>query len=117
MGTTGETALPYREAVFHGKTRGPRTFTGVSRLSVNPNANVSTGLENPLTHTRVPKSAEETRQLVRAWITAGADYILTYDGALPMDYYQAAFDEANKAGKQGAGEITGRPTCHSSRLF
>ncbi len=99
VGTTGETAVPYRDAVFHGKARGPRAFTGVSRLSVNPNANVSTGLENPLTHTRVPKSAEETRQLVRAWIAAGADYILTYDGALPMDYYQAAFDEANKAGK------------------
>src|SRR5438874_3124814 len=99
VGTTGETAVPYRDAVFHGKARGPRTFTGISRLSVNPNPNVSTGLENPLTHTRVPKSAEETRQLVRAWIAAGADYILTYDGALPMDYYQAAFDEANKAGK------------------
>jgi hypothetical protein len=97
VGTTGETAVPYRDAVFHGKARGPRTFTGISRLSVNPNALVSTGLENPLTHTRVPKSAEETRQLVRAWIAAGADYILTYDGALPMDYYQAAFDEANKA--------------------
>jgi predicted amidohydrolase len=99
VGTTGETAVPYRDAVFHGKARGPRAFTGVSRLSVNPNPNVSTGLENPLTHTRVPKSAEETRQLVRAWIAAGADYILTYDGALPMDYYKAAFDEANKAGK------------------
>jgi len=99
VGTTGETAVPYRDAVFHEKARGPRAFTGVSRLSVNPNANVSTGLENPLTHTRVPKSAEETRQLVKAWIAAGADYILTYDGALPMDYYQAAFDEANKAGK------------------
>jgi hypothetical protein len=99
VGTTGETAVPYRDAVFHGKARGPRGFTGVSRLSVNPNATVSTGLENPLTHTRVPKSAEETRQFVRAWIAAGADYILTYDGALPMDYYQAAFDEANKAGK------------------
>src|SRR5437868_4838009 len=99
VGTTGETAVPYRDAVFHGKARGPRAFTGISRLSVNPNPNVSTGLENPLTHTRVPKSAEETRQLVRAWIAAGADYILTYDGALPMDYYQAAFDEANKAGK------------------
>jgi hypothetical protein len=99
VGTTGETAVPYRDAVFHGKARGPRTFTGISRLSVNPNPNVSTGLENPLTHTRVPKSAEETRQLVRAWIAAGADYILTYDGALPMDYYKAAFDEANKAGK------------------
>jgi predicted amidohydrolase len=97
VGTTGETAVPYREAVFREKTRGPRTFTGISRLSVNPNALVSTGLENPLTHTRVPKSAGETRQLVKAWIAAGADYILTYDGALPMDYYQAAFDEARKA--------------------
>jgi hypothetical protein len=98
VGTTGETAVPYRDAVFHEKVRGPRAFTGVSRLSVNANALVSTGLENPLTHTRVPKSAEETRQFVKAWIAAGADYILTYDGALPMDYYQAAFDEANKAG-------------------
>ena len=98
VGTTGETAVPYREAVFHGKVRGPRTFTGLSRLSVNANPLVSTGLENPLTHTRVPKSADETREFVRAWIAAGADYILTYDGALPMDYYQAAFDEANKAG-------------------
>jgi len=98
VGTTGETAVPYRDAVFHGKARGPRAFTGVSRLSVNPNPLVNAGLENPLTHTRVPKSAEETRQFVRAWIAAGADYILTYDGALPMDYYQAAFDEANKAG-------------------
>ncbi len=99
VGTTGETAVPYRDAVMHGNTRGPRAFTGVSRLSVNPNALVSTGFENPLTHTRVPKSAEETRQLVRAWANAGADYILTYDGALPMDYYVTAFDEAKKAGK------------------
>jgi Amidohydrolase family len=99
VGTTGETAVPYRDAVMHGNARGPRAFTGVSRLSVNPNALVSTGFENPLTHTRVPKSAEETRQLVRAWANAGADYILTYDGALPMDYYVTAFDEAKKAGK------------------
>src|SRR5690242_10980296 len=34
VGTTGETAVPYREAVFREKTRGPRTFTGISRLSV-----------------------------------------------------------------------------------
>ena len=98
VGTTGETAAPYRDAVMHGKAKGPRAFTGISRLSVNPNALVSTGLENPLTHTRVPKSAEETRQLVKAWIAAGADYILSYDGALPMDYYVAAMEEARKAG-------------------
>src|SRR5258708_11045376 len=99
VGTTDETAVPARDAVFHGKAKGPRSFTGVSRFSANPNALVSTGLENPLTHTRVPKSAEETRQLVKTWLAAGADYILFYDGALPMDYYKAAFDEANKAGK------------------
>ena len=29
VGTTGETAAPYRDAVFHGKARGPRTFTGI----------------------------------------------------------------------------------------
>jgi predicted amidohydrolase len=98
VGTTGETAVPYRDAVMHGKAKGPRAFTGVSRLSVNANALVSTGFENPLTHTRVPKSAEETRQLVKAWIAAGADYILSYDGALPMDYYVAAMEEARKAG-------------------
>jgi Amidohydrolase family len=98
VGTTGETAVPYRDAVFHGKARGPRTFTGISRLSANPNLYLSTGFENPLTPTRVPKSPEETRQFVRAWIAAGADYILTYDGALPMDDYRAAFDEAHKAG-------------------
>jgi predicted amidohydrolase len=98
VGTTGEAAAPYRDAVMHGKAKGPRAFTGISRLSVNPNALVSTGFENPLTHTRVPKSAEETRQLVKAWIAAGADYILSYDGALPMDYYVAAMEEAKKAG-------------------
>ncbi len=99
VGTTGETAVPYRDAVMHGKARGPRAFTGVSRLSANPNALVSTGFENPLTHTRVPKSPEQTRQFVRDWIAAGADYILTYDGALPMEDYRAAYEEASKAGK------------------
>jgi len=99
VGTTGETAVPYRDAVFHGKARGPRAFTGVSRLSAHPNLLVSTGFENPLTHTRVPTSPEQTRQFVKDWIAAGADYILTYDGALPMADYRAAFDEAKKEGK------------------
>ena len=97
VGTSGETAVPYRDAVFHGKVRGPRTFTAVSKFVASPNPLVSTGLENPLTHTRAPKSADETREFVKAWIAAGADFIVT-DGALPMDYYPPIFDEANKAG-------------------
>ncbi len=92
--------MPYRDAVSPWQSqRSASILPAYPRLSVNPNPLVDTGMENPLTHTRVPKSAEETRQLVKAWIAAGADYILTYDGALPMDYYQAAYDEANKAGK------------------
>jgi hypothetical protein len=97
VGTSGETAVPYRDAVFHGKARGPRTFTAVSKFVASPNPLVSTGLENPLTHTRAPKSADETRMFVKAWIAAGADFIVT-DGALPMDYYPPIFEEANKAG-------------------
>ena len=36
VGTSGETAIPYRDAVFHGRLRGPRTFTSVSRLVAEP---------------------------------------------------------------------------------
>jgi hypothetical protein len=46
----------------------------------------------------VPKSAEETRELVRLRIAAGADYVIFQDGGLPVEYYRAAFDEARKSG-------------------
>ena len=36
VGTSGETAVPYRDAVFHGKVRGPRTFTAVSKFVASP---------------------------------------------------------------------------------
>ena len=97
VGTTGETAVPYRDAVMHGMARGPRAFTGLSRVSANPNALVNTGYENILTHTRVPKSPDDVRQMVRTWVANGSDYILFYDGALPsLDFYKAGFEEAAK---------------------
>ncbi len=97
VGTTGETAVPYRDAVMHGMVRGPRGFTGLSRVSANPNALVSTGFENILTHTRVPKTPDDVRQMVRTWVANGSDYILFYDGALPsLDFYKAGFEEAAK---------------------
>ena len=58
-----------------------------------------TGLESLLTPGRRPKSAEDTRALVRAFAAAGADIIMFQDGTLPMEYYQAGFDEAKKLGK------------------
>jgi predicted amidohydrolase len=36
VGTSGETAIPYRDAVMHGRLRGPRTFTSISRLVAEP---------------------------------------------------------------------------------
>lgn len=98
VGTSGETAVPYRDAVFHGKLRAPRTFTSLSRLVAAPEGN-ATGLESPFTPSRVPASAQHARELVKLWIDAGADYVILDDGGLPAETARAAFDEALKAGK------------------
>jgi imidazolonepropionase-like amidohydrolase len=98
VGTSGQDAVPYRDAVFHGKLRGPRTFTGISRLVAEPE-NFGTGLESPYTPSRVPGSVQAARDLVRLWIEAGADYVIMDDGSLPTDQARAAFEEARKAGR------------------
>jgi hypothetical protein len=97
VGTGGEPSVPSRDAAMHGKILAPRGFTGISRISYVQPASW-TGLESPLTPTRTPKSADETREIVRTWIAAGADYIIFYDGALPMEFYRAGFEEARKTG-------------------
>lgn len=97
IGNSGEIGPVVRDAVLHGKLFGPRPFTGVSRIVTQNNNN--TGLETMLTPNRAPKSAQETRDYVKAFIAAGADWIIFQDGGLPYEYYQAGFEEANKAGK------------------
>jgi len=98
VGTSGETAVPYRDAVFHGKFLGPRAFTGVSRLAAEYDR-TSTGLEGPMTPTQVPASVQQARDFVKLWIAAGADYIIFDDGGLSMEISRAVFDEAGKANK------------------
>jgi hypothetical protein len=98
VGTSGEMAGPYRDAVFHGKFIGPRAFTGVSRLAAEYDR-TSTGLEGPMTPTQFPKSVQEARDFVRLWVAAGADYIIFDDGGLSMEISRAIFDEAGKANK------------------
>jgi hypothetical protein len=84
VGTSGETAVPYRDAVFHGKLRAPRTFTSVSRLNAELDA-TDTGLEARTTPSRLPASAQDARDLVKLWIDTGADYVILDDGSLPME--------------------------------
>jgi amidohydrolase family protein/IPT/TIG domain-containing protein len=93
----GEIAVPLRDAIVHGKLRGPRPFTGVTRLMHAAPGN--TGLESLLTPPRVPKSAQDARDFVKDVVASGADFVILQDGSMPLEYYQAAFDEANKAHK------------------
>ena len=91
----GEIAVPVRDAILHGKLRGPRPFTGVTRLMHAAPGN--TGLECLLTPPRVPKSSQDARDFVKDVVASGADFVILQDGSMPLEYYQAAFDEANKA--------------------
>jgi hypothetical protein len=99
IGNGGEVTVAQRQGVLAGKIRGPRTFTSISHINGVPEPRWSTGLESPLTPAHVPKSADETRDLVRKIIAGGADYINFQDGSLPLDYYKAGVEEAHKAGK------------------
>ena len=69
IGNSGEIGGVVRDAVLHGKLPGPRPFTAMSRI-VTTNNN-DTGLETTLTPNRAPKSAEETRNLVKAYSRRG----------------------------------------------
>jgi hypothetical protein len=99
IGNGGEITVAHRQGVLAGRIRGPRTFTSISHINGVPEPRWSTGLESPLTPARFPKSAQETRDLVKQLIAAGADYINFQDGSLPLDYYKAGVEEAHKAGK------------------
>jgi len=97
VGTEAEVAVPHRDAVLHGKDLAPRAFTGILRIGSTLNG--ETGYEMPLNTIRRPKSADDTREIVRTVLNAGADYVIFYDGAMPLDWYKAGVDEAHKMGK------------------
>jgi hypothetical protein len=97
VGIAGEIGAPHRDGVHLGKIRGPRPFTGLSRIGTEDVG--GTGLETLLTPGRKARSAEHTRELVRAFAAGGADMIQFVDGELPLEYYRAGFDEAAKLGK------------------
>src|SRR5262245_18583969 len=97
VGTDAESAVPHRDAVLHGKDLAPRAFTGILRIGSTLNG--ATGYEMPLNAIRVPKSADDARDIVRSVLDAGADYVIFYDGAMPFDWYQAGVDEAHGMGR------------------
>jgi len=111
VATVGGIAVPHRDSVMLGKVVAPRSFTGIGMIAAK-NSNrwgTWTGFESPLSPDRVPKSADEVREMVRIRIAAGADYINFQDGSLPLDYYRAGIDEARKGGKPVFARAFGPP--------
>src|ERR1700704_4010029 len=96
VGTDQETAVPHRDSVLHGKVLAPRSYTGIVRIGSQLD---ETGFEMPLNTIRKPHSLEDTREIVRTVLNAGADYVIFYDGAMPFDWYKAGVEEAHKMGK------------------
>ena len=97
MATNGEIAIVNRDAVERGKIVGPRMFTGIGFIASRPGARGS-GFETPLTAARVPKSAEEARELAKRFIDAKANMVVIQDGDLALEHYRAIVEEAQKAG-------------------
>src|SRR5437867_7050675 len=95
IATKAEVAMLHKEAVNRGKTGGPRTFIGTGYLG----SERVTGFETPFERAQVPKSAAEAREVAKRFIAAASDMVMFFDGGLPIEYYQAAFDEAKKAGR------------------
>lgn len=94
-GLGGELSLVHREAVNRGKIAGPRYITSIGYFSTDKS--YQTGFEPKLFHDRVPKTAEEARDLVRGFVAAKADFIFFADGKLPVEINQAIVDESKKA--------------------
>ncbi len=107
IGNGEEVSIAYRDAVLHGKVRGPRTFIGIGHIGGARPGQV-TGFETPLSTRQLPKSTEEAREIAKRLLAAGADMIMFHDGSFPEEYYKAAFEEAHRAGKAAFLRSNGR---------
>ena len=102
VGTGGELGKILRDAINNGKLVAPRRWASIGSPCSQPIARSglgATGYEGQLFTRRVPKSVDEARELAKRFFDAGSDYLFVCDGNLPVDYYQAMMEEANKFGK------------------
>src|SRR5439155_25450294 len=102
VGTGGDMGKILRDAINNGKIVAPRRWASIGSPCSQPIARSglgATGYEGQLFTRRVPKSVDEARELAKRFFDAGSDYLFVCDGNLPVDYYQAMMEEANKFGK------------------
>jgi hypothetical protein len=101
IGDGEEVSIVQRDAVNHGRAVGPRQMVGIGHLGGIRGNTAATGLESALATRKDPKSPDDARMYAQRFLGAGADMVMLHDGSYPIEIYQAAFDEAHKAGKPG----------------
>jgi imidazolonepropionase-like amidohydrolase len=99
IGDGEEVSIVQRDAAVHGKIVAPRAHIGISHLGGIRGNNAPTGFETPLATRKDPKSPDDARMFAKRFIDAGADMVMIHDGSYAPEIYQAAYDEAHKAGK------------------
>jgi imidazolonepropionase-like amidohydrolase len=99
IGDGEEISIAQRDAVNHGKAIGPRQMVGIGHLGGIRGNNAPTGMESALATRKDPKSPDDARAIARRFMAAGSDMVMLHDGSYAPEIYQAAFDEAHKAGK------------------
>lgn len=100
LGGGGERAIGMRKAINNGKLTGPRIFLAVGSVSGAMMAAVvgrATGKESDLASRRVVNTPEAARETIKRFIKNGADFLKVHRGPT-FEAYQAAIDEAHKAG-------------------
>jgi len=113
IGGGQEVGIAMRRAIDRGKVVGPRVFLAVGSLAGGEIAAVQgrTGLESPLSGRQVVMTADKAREVSKRFIEAGADMIKVHRGP-PAEVYQAAFEEAHKAGLPAVAQPLG-PTVYA----
>src|SRR5258706_1494280 len=99
IGDGEEISITQRDAVNHGKAVGPRQLVGIGHLGGIRGGAMPTGIGSELATRKDPKSPDDARELARRFLGAGADMVMIHDGSYAPEIYQAAYDEAHKAGK------------------
>ena len=99
IGGGGAWGLAQRQAVARGKIPGPRIFVAVGSIAGARIAAVSStaGAGGALSNRQVIGTAAQASEVARRFIDAGADMVKVHRGP-PLEVYQAAIDEAHRAG-------------------
>ncbi|MBI3940500.1 MAG: amidohydrolase family protein [Acidobacteria bacterium] len=99
IGGGEEWALVQKKAIERGKIPGPRLFVAVGSMAGGRIAALGgvTAAAGPLSSRQVVMTPDKAREVAKRFIDAGADMIKVHRGP-PPEAYQAAAEEAHKAG-------------------